>query len=493
MKITLAKLENLINEELRALNEAPSMPWEDDFGWDDVGGWAKTAAIGGPSSAIALAHAKTVGAASGELTKVAWNKLGPSNAQIIAYLDTWAMEHPTVKKLVASEGRGITRYLLKNLPEPTKSITLTPYKGKNVSIKVILDTDGDASVILQASFARQGVTLKYDLDDLLLNYLSTDSGFDTWTAGFASSIIEQLEPMIHNLVATKDTLDKGVKFITTAGGLLGDEEDEGDGEEETLDVQAVIKDVRRRINGQITRNIVPRKSEIISGVEEIFDGVKSFVEDHPSYIVAHYVAQWMSTLDVPGDWQSEWETKAAKEIAEMIESEMESADLFTKIGKALQPLDRAIEQQFGMNENIHNQKIAMTKTEIRQIIREELKIGFERLPGGSYKMYDPDPDDSTFTISAEPLRNSEVRLKIEEYLGFDSEKDIDRFLRIHNEPLSMIFWHAQKQGGELLSAWDNAKDYIDTMSEKDMLMKNRPIRQKRIAKQIISEDVDRDS
>ena len=134
----------------------------------------------------------------------------------------------------------------------------------------------------------------------------------------------------------------------------------------------MIKDVRRRINGQITRNIVPRKSEIISGVEEIFDGVKSFVEDHPSYIAAHYVAQWMSKLDVPGDWQSEWETKAAKEIAEMIESEMESADLFTKIGAALQPLDRAIENGFGMNENIHNQKIAMTKTEIRQIIREEL-------------------------------------------------------------------------------------------------------------------------
>ena len=30
------------------------------------------------------------------------------------------------------------------------------------------------------------------------------------------------------------------------------------------------------------------------------------------------------------------------------------------------------EDDFGWDENIHNQKIAMTKTEIRQIIREEL-------------------------------------------------------------------------------------------------------------------------
>ena len=83
MKITKRQLKEIIHKEL--LIEAPSMPWEDDFGWDDVGDWAKTVALGGPTSAIALASAKTVGAASGEATKLAWEKLGPSNEQIIDY------------------------------------------------------------------------------------------------------------------------------------------------------------------------------------------------------------------------------------------------------------------------------------------------------------------------------------------------------------------------------------------------------------------------
>lgn len=373
MKITKRQLKEIIHKEL--LIEAPSMPWEDDFGWDDVGDWAKTVALGGPTSAIALASAKTVGAASGEATKIAWEKLGPSNEQIIDYLDTWAIEHPTVKRIVASDGRGITRYLLKNLPEPTKSIPLTPYKGENVSIKVKLDRDGEASVILKADAGLFALVLKYDLDDLLLNYLSTEDGFDEWTAGLASSIIDQLEPLIHKYAASREMLGSAGKFLKTAGGLFSDdEEDESNGADGTIDFQAVIKDIRGKINGQISKNIVPYKSEIISGVEEIFAGVKSFVNDNPSYLVAQYVAKWLSGLDVPGDWQTEWEDNAAREIANMIESEMESADLFTKIGKALQPLDQAIEDGFSMNENTHNQKATLTKAEIKKIIREELFI-----------------------------------------------------------------------------------------------------------------------
>jgi hypothetical protein len=380
-------------------------------------------------------------------------------------------------------GQDLTMLLLKNLPTYSNDTTRVPFNDEGVEISWTLKSSGALKVNIELDTIEGFPKFKYSYEaEDLLTKLASGSGFELFVEDIVEDTLEELEDFSGNI-------------FVTIGGAIGDFVGAGSKLPPPDEVASQLRDV-----------LSSNKSQIIGGVGDMFDRIKDFLRDNPIVIYAVFVLKrqsesLMSELGPISKYLFEdaIQEMVADEIHEGIVDAMEDADAYSLLGQAIAEARSSIESStYGsedgdqIEEAIKEFYPGVSKKKLLEIIREQLEIGFRKTSGG-YEMYDPSPNDSSTTTSAYPLNNPEIRLRIEEYLGLDTKKDIDRFLRIHDEPLSIILWHAEKQGEELLSAWDNVKDYIDTMSRKNMLMKNRPNRQRRAAKEIINEDADRDS
>jgi len=257
--------------------------------------------------------AKMIGKATpdiGQLIKI------PSFSDLIKTLDSYALKDPNVKGMLAWSPRDISWEVLTYwIPQTTQTLSVTLYSSKNVTITLLLRKNKNLYLKIDLDVPLSNIKIKYNIKDLLFKHLTT-SGYSNWVDDVHSQIFD------HKL---KQKMDK-----FAAEGEFENQE----------------RDVKEQLDKELKNS--ETQSQIISGVSQIFNEVKREIKRHPAIIWGQGAVNMMMKLNVPGDWQSDWELKSAEKLNNIIATEMEKSGLASEMGKGLEPLDKALE-------NIHAQ------------------------------------------------------------------------------------------------------------------------------------------
>lgn len=271
-------------------------------------------------------------------------------------INPYARKDATVKRLLSSSDSEIVKHLFDNLPTPTRTKHVRLFNKDN--IKIIVSYTRAKNLYLEISAdgpLNANIELKFNIDNLLFKDI-TESGIENWVTNLHGSIFGQIKNVAINFV----------------------------GQEE-------FKKYKKRARKLFQENIVVNKDQIITEKEKAIQAIAKVFRDNPSYFIALNTGKILSNIDIPGDWQRDWEREIVSYIQDSIGEALETSRLGIQLGNALDDLNEMIEKMHELKRSeleksgiigqglaaidrlTEINKIKIKKYRLQQIILEEIK------------------------------------------------------------------------------------------------------------------------